>query len=40
MKHMLFGVTSAALLVAGFAFSGSAQEVQRINPQGMTQPTT
>jgi hypothetical protein len=27
VKHMLFGVTSAALLVAGFAFSGSAQEV-------------
>ncbi len=40
MKHVLFRVTSAALLVAASAFAASAQEVQRINPEGMTRPTT
>ncbi len=40
MKHVLFGVAWAASLVAAFAFAGSAQEIQRINPERMTQPTT
>ena len=40
MRHVLFVATSAAPLLAVFAFAGSAQEIQRINPDGMTQPTT
>jgi 2-iminobutanoate/2-iminopropanoate deaminase len=45
MKHILFGVTwrkllLAVLLSAASAVTGSAQELQRINPDGMTQPTT
>ncbi len=40
MKHVLIAVTSTGLLLAVFAHAGSAQELQRINPEGMTQPTT
>ena len=40
MKHMLIAVTSTGLLLAVSAHLGSAQELQRINPEGMTQPTT
>ena len=40
MRHVLLGATTAAILVAVGAFAGSAQEIRRINPEGMTQPTT
>ena len=40
MKRMPIGVPSTALLFAVFVHAASAQELRRINPEGMTQPTT